>query len=95
MTGGDPALGRRALAQHSCISCHFIPGVPKGDGNSAPSLAHWSRHTNFLGTYPNTPANLVKWLQNPSHMRPGTKMPNLNASEKDSRDIAAYLFSIE
>ena len=95
MTGGDPNIGKRSLAQHSCISCHAIPGVPKGDGNSAPTLAHWSKRKTFLESYPNTPDNLIKWLQNPSHIKPGTKMPNLNVSEKDSRDIAAYLFSIE
>jgi cytochrome c len=95
LTGGDPELGRRALALHSCISCHTIPGVPKGDGNSAPSLAHWSRHTEFIGTHPNTPENLVQWLSNPAHVKPGTKMPNMNVSDKDSRDMAAYLFSIQ
>ena len=39
MTGGNPELGRKKLAQYSCISCHVIPGVPKGEGKSAPSLA--------------------------------------------------------
>jgi cytochrome c2 len=95
LTGGDPQLGRRALALHSCISCHTIPGVPKGDGNSAPSLAHWSKHHEFIGERANTPENLMQWLHNPAHMKPGTKMPNMNVSEKDSRDMAAYLFSIE
>lgn len=95
LTGGDPELGRHALALHSCISCHTIPGVPKGDGNSAPSLAHWSKHHQFIGTRPNTPENLMQWLHNPAHMKPGTQMPNMNVSEKDSRDMAAYLFSIK
>ena len=95
MTGGDPQLGRRQLAMHSCISCHTIPGVPKGDGTSAPSLAHWSKHESFVNTYDNTSENLIRWLQNPSHMKPGTKMPNLNVSEKDARDMAAYLFSLK
>ena len=95
MTGGNPEVGRHQLAMHSCISCHAIPGVPKGDGTSAPSLAHWSKHETFIEAYPNTPANLIKWLQNPSHMKPGTRMPNLNVSEKDARDMTAYLFSIK
>jgi len=94
MTGGNPELGRKKLAQHSCISCHVIPGVPKGDGKSAPSLANWAGRRAFLNTYPNTPDNLEKWLEAPSHRKPGTAMPDLNVSPQDSRDMAAYLFSI-
>jgi hypothetical protein len=58
MTGGNPELGRKKLAQYSCISCHVIPGVPKGEGKSAPSLANWSGRQTFLNTFPNTPENL-------------------------------------
>ncbi len=94
MTGGNPEMGRKKLAQHSCVSCHVIPGVPKGDGKSAQSLAHWSWHRKFLNTFPNTPENLERWLENPSHRKPGTTMPDLNVSPQDSRDMAAYLFSI-
>ncbi|MGA2422564.1 MAG: c-type cytochrome [Terriglobales bacterium] len=94
LTGGDPELGRTKLAMHSCVSCHVIPGVPRGEGNSAPSLAHWSRRRTFLNTYPNTPENLEKWLEKPSHRKPGTAMPDMNLSPQDSRDMTAYLFSI-
>ena len=94
MTGGNPELGRKKLAQYSCISCHVIPGVPKGEGKSAPSLANWSGRQTFLNTFPNTPENLERWLENPSHRKPNTTMPNLNVTRQDSRDITAYLFSI-
>lgn len=94
MTGGNPEVGRKKLAHYSCVSCHVIPGVPKGEGKSAQSLAHWSWRRTFLNTYKNTPENLEKWLQNPSHRKPGTTMPDLNISPQDSRDMAAYLFSI-
>ncbi len=94
LTGGDPELGREKLGQHSCISCHIIPGVPRADGTSGPSLAHWSKRRNFLLTYPNTPADVEKWLENPSHLKAGTTMPSLNVSPQDSRYMAAYLYSI-
>ena len=94
LTGGDPMNGRRVMAQRSCISCHTVPGVPKGNGTSAPSLAHWSRRSQFLNQYPNTPENMIKWLQNPSHLKPGTNMPRLNVTDQESRDVTAYLFSI-
>jgi cytochrome c2 len=94
MTGGDPEIGRTKLGQHSCVSCHIIPGVPNANGTLAPSLASWSKHRKLLDSYPNTPANLESWLQNPSRFKPGTTMPDLNVSPQDSRDMAAYLYSI-
>ncbi len=94
LTGGNPEVGRKKLMHYSCVSCHVIPGVPKGDGRSAQSLAHWSWRRTFLNTYKNTPENLERWLQNPSHRKPGTQMPDLNVSPQDSRDMVAYLFSI-
>ena len=94
MTGGNPELGRKKLGRYSYISCHAIPGVPKGEGKSAPSLANWSGPQIFLNTFPNTPENLEKWLENPSHRKANTTMPNLNISPQDSRDMAAYLFSL-
>ena len=94
LTGGNPELGRKKLGQHSCISCHTIPGVPRAEGMSGGSLAGWSGRRTFLHAFPNTPDNLEKWLQNPSHRKPGTTMPNLSVSTEDGRDMAAYLFSI-
>ena len=94
LTGGDPEVGRKKLAMRSCGSCHFIPGVPRAEGKSAPSLAGWSGRRTFLNTYPNTPENLEKWLDKPSHRKPGTAMPDINLSPQDCRDMTAYLFSI-
>jgi cytochrome c len=94
LTGGDPEMGRKKLAMRSCVSCHVIPGVPRGEGKSGPSLEHWSGRSTFLNVYPNTPENLEKWLAKPSHRKPGTAMPDITISPQDSRDMAAYLFSI-
>jgi cytochrome c2 len=94
LTGGDPELGRKKLAQRSCGSCHVIPGVPRAEGKSAPSLAGWHGRRTFLNSFPNTPESLEKWLDKPSHRKPGTNMPDMNLSPEESRDMAAYLFSI-
>jgi cytochrome c len=94
LTRGDPQLGRKQLAMHSCSSCHVIPGVPKADGTRGPSLAHWYGRRTFLSTFPNTPENMEKWLERPSHRKPGTTMPDLSVSSQESRDMTAYLFSI-
>lgn len=94
LTGGDPQAGRKKLAMRSCGSCHYIPGVPRAEGKSGPSLASWSERSTFLNTTRNTPENLEKWLDKPSHRKPGTTMPDIDLSPQDSRDMAAYLFSI-
>jgi cytochrome c1 len=33
----------------------------------------------------------VQWLREPQAVHPGTAMPDLDVSERDARDIAAYL----
>jgi cytochrome c1 len=34
---------------------------------------------------------MVRWLQAPQKLKPGSAMPDLGLSERDARDIAAYL----
>jgi len=95
LTGGDPQAGKQQMKMRSCGSCHFIPGVFRADGKSAPSLAHWHSRDDFLdGRYMNTPENVEKWLDKPSHRKPGTNMPDMNLGPDESRDMTAYLFSI-
>ena len=94
VTGGDPEAGRKKLSMRACGSCHFIPGVPRAEGKSAPSLAGWSGRRTFLNNVPKTPAELEKWLDKPSHRKPGTNMPDIVLSPQDARDMTAYLFSI-
>jgi cytochrome c len=95
LTGGNPETGRQTMKMRSCGSCHAIPGVFRAEGKSAPSLAHWHSRDDFLdGKYKNTPENIEKWLEKPSHRKPGTNMPDMNLSDEESRDMTAYLFSI-
>lgn len=95
LTGGNPEAGRKRMMMRTCGSCHFIPGVIRAEGKSAPSLAHWSGRETFLdGKYKNTPDDVEKWLDKPSHRKPGTNMPDMNLSPEESRDMTAYLFSI-
>ncbi len=94
LTGGSPHIGRQKLADHSCVSCHLIPGVSNSPATLGPSLASWSKQSEIAGLVPNTPANLERWIQTPARLKPGTTMPDMNVSAQDSRDIAAYLFSL-
>ena len=44
---------------------------------------------------PTTPENLVKWIENPDHMKPGALMPNLGMTGEQSQALAAYLLSLK
>ncbi len=94
MTGGDAAAGKQALLLHDCHSCHEIPGI-EGDKNlQGPPLERWATRKTIAKEWPNSPANLENWIRHSEQLRPGTSMKLMNVSEKDARDIAAYLFSL-
>lgn len=93
-TGGDPARGRRTIEARNCGRCHVIPGVRTADGQSAPPLLWFSRRTFIAGEVPNTPANLVQWVQRPQSIEPGTAMPDLGLNTHEARDVAAYLYTL-
>ena len=48
----------------------------------------------IAGVLPNTPANLVRWIQEPQAVTRATPMPNMGLTDQQSRDIAAYLYTL-
>lgn len=95
VAGGDPGLGRAALAQYGCGSCHTIPGVRQATGKAGPPLDNWARRGFIAGALVNTPESLILWIMDPQAVEPGTVMPNLGVREADARHIAAYLYTLE
>ena len=93
-TGGDPARGKALIVQYGCGSCHSIPGIREARGLVGPPLILFGRRTFIAGEVPNTPDQLVKWLQDPKAIEAGTAMPKLGLSEQEARDIAAYLYTL-
>lgn len=92
--GGDPARGVRALGKYGCGSCHVIPGADGARGTVGPPLTAFGRRTYVAGLLPNTQANLVHWIRQPQAVSPGNAMPNLGVTDRDARDIAAYLYTL-
>lgn len=92
---GDVRAGEIAITSYGCGSCHSIPGIADADAFVGPPLDSWSRRSFIAGTLPNNASNLVTWLQEPDEVRPGTAMPDLDVTDSDARDIAAYLLDIE
>jgi cytochrome c2 len=94
-TGGDPNRGKEAIDKYGCNACHIIPGVPGPKGMVGPTLEHFAERAYIGGKFANNPETLIKWLQNPPAFNPNTAMPNLGITEPDSRDIAAYLYTLK
>jgi mono/diheme cytochrome c family protein len=87
----DAERGRMALTQYACQACHNIPGVTGPDTFVGPPLAGLARRKYVAGMLPNTADNLVRWIRVPHEIDPQTTMPTLGVSERDARDMAAYL----
>ena len=91
--GGDVDRGRIAIAAYGCGGCHVIPGIRGADGRVGPPLLDLAHRTFIAGSLRNDAETLVKWIQAPPTMRPGTAMPVLGVTEGHARDIAAYLYA--
>lgn len=91
---GNPKLGNYAIYQYMCATCHTIPGIVGANTNVGPDLADIARRRYIGGVLLNTPENMVRWLRNPQAIDPLSAMPDLGVNEKDARDIAAYLYTL-
>ncbi|RTZ40015.1 c-type cytochrome [Candidimonas sp. SYP-B2681] len=91
---GDIAAGRQALQQYLCTTCHVIPGIVGANSHIGPSLSGIADRQYIAGVLPNTPANMVQWIQKPSAIAPLSAMPDLGVTEKDARDMAAFFYTL-
>lgn len=92
--GGDVERGRKALKHYDCGSCHKIPGVDGANGTKGQPLSGLVLRNDIVGALPNTPEDLVRWIQDPKSIYPETGMPMLNVSKQDAIDMVAYLYTL-
>lgn len=92
--GGDPAAGKQLIASYGCGACHMIPGVSGADGLVGPPLEKFARRVYIAGEVPNNADFLIRWIEVPQAIEPGTAMPNLGVTEGQARNIAAYLYTL-
>jgi cytochrome c1 len=90
----DAARGRKAIDQYACVTCHAIPGIVGPNAPVGPPLARIGTRGFVGGVLPNTPENMVRWLRHPQAVNPRSAMPDLGVTERDARDIAAYLSTL-
>jgi cytochrome c len=92
---GDANRGRELIAQYGCNVCHVIPGIAGMQGMLAPDLTGvTTRATISNGVVPNTPENLVQYIQVPASLNRFSAMPAVGVTPEQARDIAAYLHTL-
>ncbi len=91
----DAGRGKRAIHQYACATCHRIPGIVGANAPVGPPLKEIGTRGFIAGVLPNTPQNMVRWLRHPQAVSPNSAMPDLGVTERDARDIAAYLSTLD
>ncbi len=83
--------GQKLFERTACVNCHAVAGTA-AVGRFGPDLTHlMSRDTIASGAAPNTPENLRQWIQDPSVIKPGSKMPAMGLSDPELDAVTAYL----
>jgi cytochrome c2 len=95
VAGGDAARGKTDITAMACGACHVIGGIPGADGQVGPPLNGLAQRVIIGGTLPNTPENMMLWIEDPPAIAPYTAMPNLGVTPQQARDITAYLYSVK
>jgi cytochrome c len=95
LTGGNPHDGKTAINRYGCKVCHTIPGIEDAHGVVGPSLEKFGQRDLIGKKLPNTPDNLEKWLKNPRAFDSHTMMPALGLTAQETKDVAAYLYSLQ
>lgn len=94
VAGGDAQHGAKLITHNGCGSCHQIPGIQDATGTVGPPLTGIAGRAVIAGVLPNTPGNMIAWIENPQAIVPGNAMPNLGLNDHEARDIAAYLATL-
>jgi cytochrome c2 len=94
ISGGHVDAGKAAINRYGCGACHQIPGIPGAEGQVGPSLNAFGTRSEIAGVLVNNPQNLTRWVRRPQEIVPGNGMPDQGVTERDARDIAAYLYTI-
>ena len=93
-TGGNPDRGPDKIKYYGCSACHTIPGIAEANGKVGPPLDAFAWRIYIAGRVANTPDNLRHWIMNPHQIEQHTAMPEMGVSDEDSKDIAAYLYTL-
>ena len=94
LTGGNPRNGPAAIGRYGCGSCHTIAKVRSAIGKVGPPLTGIASRGYLAGRLPNSPDNMVRWIQHPQLVEKGNVMPEMEVTDTDARDITAFLYTL-
>ena len=95
IAGSDHERGKEIMGNYGCPSCHAIPGVRGANGKVGPPLGGIADRVYIAGRLANEPQNMIDWIRAPQSIDPQTAMPNTGVTDRDARDIAAYLYTLK
>jgi putative membrane protein len=94
ITGGNVARGVPAIGKYGCAACHTIPRIETATATVGPPLTQVAVRQYLGGHLTNSPDNMIRWIQHPQLIDPRNAMPELDVTDQDARDIAAYLYTL-
>ncbi len=90
----DPARGLQVIADVGCGACHRIPGLRWPRGTVGPALDGFGDASLVAGHLPRRPDIVAAFVRDAPAVLPGTSMPAMPLTERDARDVAAYLLTL-
>ena len=94
MPQANAERGREIIAEVGCAACHSIPGIDWPTGRVGPPLENFAEQALIAGRAPNRPDVLALFVRNAPAVVPRTCMPPMPLTEEESRDVAAYLYTL-
>jgi len=90
----EARAGQGVFMANACVSCHEIRGTG-ARGQLGPDLTHvGSRLTIGAGLLDNNLENLIRWIDSTQVVKPGTLMPEVDLTESQIQQLAAYLLGL-
>ncbi|MFO0903977.1 MAG: c-type cytochrome [Pirellulales bacterium] len=86
--GRQMRRGRELFATLRCAACHAAADAESADDlrYEAPRLAGAGRWNADW---------IARWIADPSHVRPGARMPRVGVTDAEARDLAAWLATLK
>lgn len=94
MPGASAERGKAIIERVGCTACHSIAGIDWPKGRVGPDLENFADATLIAGKLPNRPELLAAYVRDAPAMVPGSGMPAMPLTQKESRDVAAYLYTL-
>ena len=89
--GAGAIAGEQVIQSVGCGSCHTVRGTTL-KGTFGPDLTHFGSRGGIAAyTLRNTPANLLRWIQDPQAVKPECKMPQIPLPLQQQQQLVAYL----